>query len=128
METPGRRALLKNTALASAALALGASAGSAAADRKVVLGVIGTGGMGTNHLKLLAGRKDVELAYVCDVDQKRLAAAAKIVESGSKKTPKAVKDLRTVLDDKRVDAVLVATPDHWHTPAAILALDAGKHV
>jgi predicted dehydrogenase len=81
-----------------------------------------------NHTRLLAARKDVELAYVCDIDQKRLANAAKTVESASGNTPKAVKDMRQVFDDKRVDAVFIATPDHWHAPAAILALDAGKHV
>jgi predicted dehydrogenase len=57
-----------------------------------------------------------------------LQAAAKHVETGAGKTPRTVKDLRQVLDDRRVDAVLIATPDHWHAPAAILALDAGKHV
>ena len=55
-------------------------------------------------------------------------AAAKKVEAALEKAPKAVKDMRQVLDDKKVDAVFIATPDHWHAPAAILALDAGKHV
>jgi len=127
MKTSGRRAFL-GTAGASAALAMAAGTTRAAAERRVVLGLIGTGGMGTNHLKRLAARKDVGLAYVCDVDQKRLDAAAKIVESTAGKAPKSVKDLRQVLDDRSVDAVIIATPDHWHAPAAILALDAGKHV
>ena len=128
MNPTGRRTFLQGTALGTAALALGAPPAAAADRRKVVLGVIGTGGMGTNHLRSLAARNDVEIAYVCDVDGDRLAAAAKLVEDGAKKAPGAVKDLRQVLDDKGVDAVLIATPDHWHTPAAILALDAGKHV
>ncbi|MEJ7637558.1 MAG: Gfo/Idh/MocA family oxidoreductase [Singulisphaera sp.] len=128
MNPTGRRTFLQGTALGTAALALGAPPAAAADRRKVVLGVIGTGGMGTNHLRSLAARNDVEIAYVCDVDGDRLAAAAKLVEDGAKKAPGAVKDLRQVLDDKGVDAVLIATPDHWHTPAAILALDVGKHV
>ncbi len=68
---------------------------------------------------------NVEVGYVCDVDDSRLAVAAKNfgVPAG-----KAVNDLRRVLDDKSVDAVIVATPDHWHSLAAILACDAGKHV
>jgi predicted dehydrogenase len=84
--------------------------------------------MGSNHLRLLAARRDVEIACVCDVDSTRLAEAASVVENGSGKAPKAVKDLRHLLDDNRVEAVWIATPDHWHAPATILALTAGKHV
>ena len=61
--------------------------------------------MGSHHLGRLAKRKDVEVAYVCDVDQNRLAKAARLAEAGSGKAPKAVKDLRQVLDDRSVDAV-----------------------
>jgi predicted dehydrogenase len=68
------------------------------------------------------------VAYVCDVDTNRLSAAAKIVADKTKKAPKAVGDMRVILADQSVDAVLIATPDHWHTPASILALDAGKNV
>ena len=53
---------------------------------------------------------------------------ASIVEKGSGKAPQAVSDLRRILDHPQIDAVWIATPDHWHAPAAILALDAGKHV
>ena len=67
----------------------------------------------------------MKVAYVCDVDKRRLAAGAKKFALDSSH---AVDDLRRVLDDKDVDAVIVATPDHWHSPAAILACDAGKHV
>src|SRR6185312_10141544 len=70
----------------------------------------------------------LDLAYVCDVDETRLATAAATAEKLSGKAPKAVKDLRRVLDDKSIDAVWIATPDHWHGPATILACDAGKHV
>src|SRR5262245_59427364 len=128
MKNTGRRTFLQSAALGAAALTLGPGSSAAAADRRVVIGLIGPGGMGSNHLRLLARRTDVEVAYVCDVDQSRLAAAAKTAEELSKKAPKAAKDLRQVLDDKAVDAVLIATPDHWHAPAAILALDAGRHV
>jgi predicted dehydrogenase len=84
--------------------------------------------MGTNLLKSFAAQKDVEFAYVCDVDADRMAKAAKEVETISGKAPKSVKDLRRILEDKSVDAVVIATPDHWHAPATILACDAGKHV
>src|SRR5262245_41532717 len=124
MQPTARRTFLKSAGLGAAALAVNA-ASSHAAQRRLVLGAIGPGGMGTGHLRHLTARNDVEVAYVCDPDQKRLAAAAKLVESKTNKTPKAVKDLRQILDDRNVDAVFIATPDHWHAPASILALDAG---
>ncbi len=58
----------------------------------------------------------------------RATAMAQIVESASGKAPKIIADMRQLLDDKSVDAVCVATPDHWHAPATILACNAGKHV
>ncbi|WZO98083.1 Gfo/Idh/MocA family oxidoreductase [Isosphaeraceae bacterium EP7] len=113
---------------ATAALSLGGIQAKASPARRVTVGLIGAGGMGTGHLKLLAGRSDVEVAYVCDVDRDRAAEGASIIEKGSGKAPQAVGDLRRILDDRRVDAVWIATPDHWHVPAALLALVAGKHV
>src|SRR4051794_35521141 len=98
-----RRDFLQTAAVGAAALAL-APPTSAAEGRKVVLGIIGPGGMGMNHVRGLVKRPDVEIAYVCDVDKTRVAAAAKAVEDGSKKAPKAVGDMRKVLDDKAVDA------------------------
>src|SRR5262249_3399285 len=99
-----------------------------AAERRVTVGLIGAGGMGTNHLHLLGARRDVTVAYVCDVDRQPLAGGAGIGASGTVKTPKAVTHLPPVRDDRAVDAVWIGTPDHGHAPAAILALDAGKHV
>jgi len=84
--------------------------------------------MGTNHLRMLSARKDVSVAYVCDVDRNRLAQPASSGEEESGTAPKPVEDLRRVLDDREIEAVWIATPDHWHAPAAILALNAGKHV
>ncbi len=125
-----RRVILQQMGVATAAV-IGAAARprrAVAADQKAVVGFIGCGGMGTNHLKMLAQRKDATLTYICDPDAQRLAAAAKAVEQTGGGSPKMVKDLRRVLDDKAVDAVWIATPDHWHGPAAILAAQAGKHV
>jgi predicted dehydrogenase len=127
MET-SRRAFLKTSGVGAAAWSLSAGTPSAADRKRIVVGVIGTGGMGANHVRELAAPKDAAVAYVCDVDESRLAAAVKCVEGRSDRAPKAVKDLRHVLDDRAVDAVFIATPDHWHAPASILALDAGKHV
>lgn len=120
-----RRTFLHASAAATATLAM--IERSRAAETKMPVALVGCGGMGTNHLKLLAARKDVEIKYVCDADAKRLAAAAKVAaDAGHGVTP--VNDLRKILDDKSIVAVWHATPDHWHSPGGILTADAGKHV
>ncbi len=124
-----RRTFLKSTGWGALALGMRATQSRAQSRaERIVVGVIGTGGMGSQHTAELAARNDVEVAYVCDVDQQRLQTAAERVESATGRAPRPVDDLRHVLDDPRVDAVYIATPDHWHAPASILALDAGKHV
>ncbi|MFM8273777.1 MAG: Gfo/Idh/MocA family protein [Gemmata sp.] len=119
-----RRTFLKTSA---AALTLAGGAPAKAGPDKLTVALMGCGGMGKHHLNHLVKHKQLSIAYVCDVDEKRLADAAKIAADAGH-TPKAVKDVRTVLDDKTVNAVWMATPDHWHAPGAILAADAGKHV
>ncbi len=124
-----RRQFLQDTALFVGAAALSAPAvGAAAADAKIVLGIIGPGGMGTNHLRAFAGYDDVAIAHVCDPDAGRLARAAGETEKLTGKAPRADKDMRRMYEDKAVDAVVIAAPDHWHVPASLLALEAGKHV
>ena len=102
-----------------------AQAAPKSANDKLVVGLIGCGGRGTNVAGMFRKTPNVEVAYVSDVDDNRRAAAAKSFEIPSNK---AVADLRRILDDKSVDAVIIATPDHWHSIAAILACDAGKQV
>lgn len=116
-----RREFLGTAALTTAAMMSGTA--SAAANDKVVVAVIGLGGQGKAHVKSYVGLPNVELAYVCDLDEARLAEGNKLAPDA-----KPVSDLRKILEDKSVDAVSIATPDHWHTPAALLALAAGKHV
>jgi predicted dehydrogenase len=129
MTRTNRREFLRKTSTWAATATAGVAADQVAgANERVVIGVIGPGGMGTNLLESFVARKDVAVAWVCDVDADRRDAAARRVEKASGKAPKAVTDLRRILEDKSVDAVIVATPDHWHAPATILACDAGKHV
>lgn len=132
MSKPNRRKFLKQGGVilaGTAALGLTSRAQQTpGANEKIIIGLIGPGGMGTNLLKSFAAQNDVEIAYVCDVDSDRMNKAAQTAEDISKRRPKTVNDLRRVLDDKSVDAVVIATPDHWHAPATILACDAGKHV
>lgn len=106
--------------------------------QKVVVAVMGTSrdgagkdGRGTHLAATLATLPGVEVAYVCDVDERNLAKAVESVSKRLKdgaRPPQGVRDFRRALDDKAVDALVIATPDHWHAPAAILACAAGKHV
>jgi predicted dehydrogenase len=99
-------------------------------SKKLVIGVMGLN-RGLDHVRACLGLSDVEIAYLCDVDDKRLERSMKVVSDqgkGSTKTPQAVKDFRRILDDKNVDAITIAAPNHWHASATILACQAGKHV
>src|SRR5207245_9148748 len=71
---------------------------------------------------------DVNIAFLCDVDPGVYDRAAKAIEQNHRTRPPLVSDVRRILDDKSIDALVVATPDHWHAPATILACDAGKDV
>ena len=125
-----RRSFLRNTGLSAAGASLLSSASYArvpGANDRVRVGVIGPGGMGTSHINTLVKQKDVQITHVCDVDRNRLAAAAK-ASTVNDQGPTAVADMRRVLDDRAITAVFIATPDHWHAPATLLALAAGKHV
>ena len=75
MSKPDRRTFLQNAALGSVAISLGAQAARAAASDRLAVAIIGTGGMGMNHVGALAARTDVEIAAVCDVDSERAASA-----------------------------------------------------
>ena len=91
--------------------------------------VIGCHGRGGEHIAQLIHRKDVELAYICDVDTKVGNSRCEQIEKSLQgHKPKYAQDLRTVFDDKSVDFVTIATPNHWHSLAAIWAMQAGKDV
>src|SRR5439155_5012503 len=117
-----RREFIQHTAILAGGATRAAAPLLQAADanQKLILGLIGPGGMGMNHLRALSTYKDVELAYVCDPDEQRLNRAVADAQKAFGKAPKPVKDMRRVFDEKTVDAVFIATPDHWHAPAAIL--------
>ncbi len=120
-----RRKFMRQTGagvLGATAMSVAPAAQAARANDKLVAALIGCGGQGPGVAGGVKGAGNVEIAYCCDPDDNRARRTAK--ELGGK----AISDLRVILDDKSVDAVVVATPDHWHAPASILALDAGKHV
>ncbi|MCX7826509.1 MAG: Gfo/Idh/MocA family oxidoreductase [Verrucomicrobiae bacterium] len=131
MNPTTRRTFLKqSTTLAVGAAAFHIAPGLRAqsANEKFTLGIIGPGGMGTTLLKSFTRFDDVNIASVSDVDANRLAAAVKNVETLKGKTPKAEKDFRRILEDKSVDAVVIATPNHHHALPALMAIRRGIHV
>jgi predicted dehydrogenase len=111
----------------SAALSATSYAAVQGANERINVGIIGPGGMGSNHIRTLNSQKDVRIIHVCDVDRQRLATAAKNAAVEGRE-PATTSDMRRLLENKDLSAVFIATPDHWHAPASILALDAGKHV
>lgn len=125
MASSTRRRFLKNAALGLTAASIVAPVRSRAASaaQRVRVALIGFGNQGKTHLRSLSALKDTELVYVSDVDEERRSAGAEM-SSGAKP----IDDFRRILDDKSIDGVMIATPDHWHAPIAIMTLDAGKHV
>ena len=129
-----RRDFLKRAGVAGLGIAmtnripLGAPRASRSPNEKVLVAVIGLNGRGQVHAQNFSRLPNSEVAYLCDVDSTVLGKTSSGMMSGQARTPRAVDDFRRALDDKDVDAVSIAAPDHWHAPMAILALKAGKHV
>ncbi len=95
---------------------------------QIRVAVIGVRGRGRDHVGSYARMNDVTVAAICDVDPNVVPGAMKLVTDRGKPQPKYVPDLRRILDDKEIDAVSIATPNHWHALAAIWAMQAGKDV
>lgn len=101
--------------------------GKTGANDRLTIGHIGIGGMGGDHLGYMLARRsrgEVNVAALCDVDENRLASALKSV--GAPATP--YRDYRYLLERKDLDAVVIATPDHWHAVQTVHAAECGKHV
>jgi predicted dehydrogenase len=97
-------------------------------NEKVLVGVIGVNGRGIVHAQNFSKLTNSQVAYVCDVDSGVIAKAVAAAAKGQPEPVQVTGDFRRVLEDPAVDAISIAAPDHWHTPMAILALKAGKHV
>ncbi|MGA1238577.1 MAG: Gfo/Idh/MocA family protein, partial [Limisphaerales bacterium] len=94
---------------------------------RVRVGVMGLS-RGLAHVEALKRVKNVEVAWVCDVDRERLGAGVERASAGGSGKVRGTDDFRRMLEDASLDAVTIAAPNHWHAPAAMLACDAGKHV
>ena len=125
-----RRGFVGAVAATTAASTLTASArasASPAAD-KVRFAIIGAGSRGNQLLDVYLKRDDCEFLYVIDVDDKHANDTAERIGKAQGKKPETARDYRKALDDKNVDAVVIATPDHWHALPTIHACMAGKDV
>jgi len=131
MSEQSRRDFMRNAAMGAAAgvFMVGTSRTSwVGANDRVRVAIIGIHGRGKDHLQNLLPMEDVEVATVCDVDERLFADFIKPIEKRYKKAPKTEYDLRRVMEDKDIDAVTIATPNHWHSLAGVWACQAGKHV
>lgn len=92
------------------------------------IALIGAGGRGKEHLDEFVTRPGCEITVVCDADSARSGKFADIIQEKTGKRPEVVQDMRKVMDNKNVDAVTTATPNHWHALVSIWAIQAGKDV
>ena len=131
-----RRSFLKSATVAAAAPLVWSPTSLASPSAKLAVGFIGVGTMGRGHLNALLNRDTVEVVAVCEVVRERRDAAAEQVskkyvertKSGTYAGVRTYIDFRELLDHKGLDAVVIATPDHWHALPCILAARAGKHI
>src|SRR5229473_2464061 len=128
-----RREFLDALAVSAAGLAVGTTAKSygqvLGANDRLNFAVIGLNGRGYAHLAgLKANKKAARISHICDVDSNILRKFADSAQKEMGEAPAAEQDFRKILEQKDVDAITIATPDHWHAPMAIAGLQAGKHV
>ncbi|HPN34679.1 MAG TPA: Gfo/Idh/MocA family oxidoreductase [bacterium] len=125
-----RREFIKTGAAATAALAapLILPRSVFGANERIRVAVLGVNGRGKDHIKGMMNQPGVEVATLCDPDSTISAERAKEFEKSYNRPVKTEQDLRRVFDDKEIDAVTIATPNHWHALAAIWACQAGKDV
>ena len=125
-----RRTFIKKTAIAGVGLLtvpqLFSFVGSP--NEKVVIGIMGTNSRGLFLSKAFANLPNVEVGYICDPDEKVLAKTINEIEKITGKKPQGFSDIRKMLEKKDYDGLAISAPDHWHTPAAIMGLQAGKNV
>jgi len=135
-----RRQFLEESLLAAAAAAAASAAAgcatrgpmgggtSVAPSDRLRVAIVGVNGRGMSHVRAFAKRDDTEIVAICDVDEDVFGRAERAVRGSQPQAPRFVQDLRRVLDDPSIDAVSMATPNHWHALGAAWAVEAGKDV
>ena len=128
-ENPQRRTFLKATAVAAASVATASSANKImGANDRVRVAVIGVRGRGWDHVKGYRPIPNVEISHFCDVDENVLRMRLEDAAQLGMPKPETVTDVRKLLEDKNIDAVSIATPNHWHSLIGIWAAQAGKDI
>jgi predicted dehydrogenase len=124
-----RRDFIKNTSVAAAGITIlnFPVFGKNAPSNKVVLAVMGVNSRGAYLAECFSKLPNVEIAYLCDVEEKAIQNGLKPFAQASRK-PTVVKDIRQLVQKTDFDALVIAAPDHWHAPASILGVSHGKHV
>jgi predicted dehydrogenase len=125
MQNPNRRTFLGAAGLLAAS---GRLVSASPASDRVRLAVIGVRSRGTDLARGFAKDENAEVVAICDIDDAMFEKPVKAVEDIAGKAPRTEKDFRRLLDDKTIDAVAVATPDHWHALITVMACQAGKDV
>jgi predicted dehydrogenase len=136
MSNLSRRQFLEDSMLAAVAAMTVPAASALAADEpkktsaneKLSVAIVGVNGRGGSHIAAFAGKTDTEVTYICDVDVAVGERACERIEKTQGRRPKFVQDMRQMLEDKSVDIVTTATPNHWHALTAIWAIQHGKDV
>ena len=125
-----RRHFLKTASVAGAAISAVGFPNFVKADsgKTLVAGIVGVRSRGLQLARDMQPVDNITVGYLCDVDEEYLNKAVDEIGKLQQKKPVGFKDLRKMFEQKDLDVVFIATPDHWHAPAAILALEAGKHV
>jgi predicted dehydrogenase len=126
-----RRSFLKDTLAAAATITIAGTKSSGrvlGANDSIRIGVAGLNGRGGAHVGAFAGMPGVEVTYLIDPDKRTFGKRLKQIESARGSKPQTVQDIRQALEDKNLDAISVATPNHWHSLITIWACQAGKDV
>jgi predicted dehydrogenase len=128
MSDLNRRDFLKTSSLAAVGLGIAAQSSVLGANDRIRAAVVGLRGRGGSHLGELPSVPGVEIAAICDVDEREIARREREVERRSGKKPDTCVDIRKLLEDKTIDVVSIASPNHWHSLQAIWSCQAGKDV
>ena len=128
MSGVNRRTFLASAGSGAAALAMASTSRALGPNDQIRMAVIGFRGRGQSHIGAFTKDKRTTVATLCDIDSRLFDKAAAGVEKKTGKKPECVQDLRRVFDDKDIDAVSIATPNHWHSLATVWACQAGKDV